>query len=270
MTDFNTRLCLRPEHRYAYSCARCHQSYCMDCDRPKQGDGEDDLLEHKTIVRWCSHWMCERERAIENGELQVLRKGDALVQENERLKEDARNARSVEIWKLRIAIDRHVRESREAQETLAKLLAVATPIRDMRWDQQLKSHHLCLKFEALNKVVDALSPPGVLLVDDPAAATQATTPEQRAKIADAWSTPLKRMNIVLVTINGRERECIDGWSMTYETIADLAGVVEPTVTFRYRSERLPFAPAHAGEIVPGDSIVARHGLVINAINTGAA
>lgn len=49
-------------------CARCHGVFCMDCRYASLAK------EIKTIGgKYCRHWLCEREEAIEHGLLWVVK-----------------------------------------------------------------------------------------------------------------------------------------------------------------------------------------------------
>ena len=62
-------MCVDEAHAIGYSCARCQQTYCMTCDRPS------DVEMIKTIVRYCADWRCQREKKIEEGDLDVVARG---------------------------------------------------------------------------------------------------------------------------------------------------------------------------------------------------
>ncbi len=68
VTENFLAFCKNPEHRTAYSCARCNHVYCCACDHASKRD------EVKTMVRWCQDYRCQREEKIERGELDVMKR----------------------------------------------------------------------------------------------------------------------------------------------------------------------------------------------------
>lgn len=59
-------MCVDEAHAIGYSCARCQRTYCMVCDHAS------DAERIKTIVRYCQDWRCQREKKIEEGDLDVV------------------------------------------------------------------------------------------------------------------------------------------------------------------------------------------------------
>lgn len=64
-----SQLCVDDAHNIGYSCARCQRTYCMQCDLAS------DAEMIKTLVRYCPDWRCQRERKIEDGDLDVVARG---------------------------------------------------------------------------------------------------------------------------------------------------------------------------------------------------
>lgn len=78
------KFCTSYAHAYAYSCARCHKTYCMECDHVS------DVEMIKTICRYCPDWRCQREKRLEDGTLmnEVARERDAALMKVDKLRID--------------------------------------------------------------------------------------------------------------------------------------------------------------------------------------
>lgn len=67
MTAENLKMCVCDSStRGCYECVRCRQTFCMECDRPR------DASEVKTVVRYCPDELCQREKKIDGGIFKVV------------------------------------------------------------------------------------------------------------------------------------------------------------------------------------------------------
>ena len=70
MTAENLKMCVCDSSmRGCYECARCRQTFCMECDRPRAASRP---VEVKTVVRYCPDERCQREKKIEGGIFKVV------------------------------------------------------------------------------------------------------------------------------------------------------------------------------------------------------
>jgi len=59
--------CTNPEHTHSgYACARCNQTHCFHDDLALLPEIADECG-ITTMVRYCPHWRCQREKQIEEG-----------------------------------------------------------------------------------------------------------------------------------------------------------------------------------------------------------
>lgn len=222
------------------------------------------LAESQAELDACTNWSRKRdlEAAVRNFQIALDN-----FEWNDKNKKDA---------KTQLEVERLTKELARAEDRNSQAREIVTAWFNTPWesnalgsytDQASAARAMSAIRDALtskNGAIDAAPTPLAEIVNA-AAARFDERPIHRASVeAQRELAPL--MNIVLVTVNGRQREFLENDEITYERLYDWFGDETNPLTVTVRHGRGCLLPP--GELCAGDSVRACHGLVINARHTG--